>query len=547
MKRNLTIILLLFFLAASVSPLLFSQTTAENEQKGKTKTEEKKRYRIPREALDELDIVIKDTSRYLKVKTHTIDSLKNALVKTPAGDVASRIRGELALAECYRLFNADSAVAHSLKSLDLATTLGDKKLLFDSRISLVLCLSTGGIGSEAETILHNIEASGVSEEEKIPYWYAGRILYGYQRFFSQGFPELSKTAETRYWACNDSLVRYLPAKSSLRKFLKGEILIRKGHYVEAAKILEDLMRVTPDNRNIYSMAAYQLAIINRRQGNETMYATYLAKSAAGDIRGCVREGLSLPDLAEWLYAQGDINTASNYINVALNDASLGSVRTRTYSIARLLPAIDNSYRDQISSYNHKLVLYLTCSCILLTVSIILFFVLFRQIKISRANEKKVIQSSQLKDFYIGNFIALSSNYAARLDSLCNLVVRKLSSGLSDELLKLVKSGKFAEEEDQDFDKIFDAAFLSIYPDFTDRINTLLKPDEKVDYLTEEPGGEKRLTPELRIYALVRLGVTESTKIAKILRYGNSTVYNYRNKMRSRAIDRDTFEDEVLKL
>ena len=120
------------------------------------------------------------------------------------------------------------------------------------------------------------------------------------------------------------------------------------------------------------------------------------------------------------------------------------------------------------------------------------------------------------------------------------MVRKLASGQADELQKLIKSGKFGEDQNEEFYKIFDNAFLDIYPDFIARMNALLRPEEAVELKKE-----RELTPELRIYAFVRLGVDESTRIAQMLNYSVSTVYSYRNRMRNRAKDRENFERDVM--
>ncbi len=120
--------------------------------------------------------------------------------------------------------------------------------------------------------------------------------------------------------------------------------------------------------------------------------------------------------------------------------------------------------------------------------------------------------------------------------------RKLASGQADELQKLIKSGKFDDDQNEEFYKIFDSAFLDIYPDFIENINSLLRPEEAL-----ELKNAKELTPELRIYAFVRLGVDESTKIAQMLNYSVSTVYAYRNRMRNRAIDRENFDHDVMGL
>lgn len=152
----------------------------------------------------------------------------------------------------------------------------------------------------------------------------------------------------------------------------------------------------------------------------------------------------------------------------------------------------------------------------------------------------LLSESKLKDTYIGNFIGLCSTYSEQYGSLVKLVDRKISSGQSSELLKMLKNGKIAETGSDDFYKTIDSVILDLYPDFIDRVNGLLRSEEQISLSSKN----RELNPELRIYAFVKLGVTESTKIARILNYSVNTVYTYRNRMRNRAIDRDTFESDI---
>ena len=143
---------------------------------------------------------------------------------------------------------------------------------------------------------------------------------------------------------------------------------------------------------------------------------------------------------------------------------------------------------------------------------------------------------------MGQFLELCSIYMKRLDSFTKLVNRKLVSGQVDDLVKMMKSQKFSDEQHSTFYKEFDNAFLKIYTTFVDDVNALLRPEERFEI--ETPGS---LNTELRIYALLRLGIVDSSKIAEFLRYSVNTIYAYRNKMKNRAIDRDSFEKNVMKI
>ena len=245
------------------------------------------------------------------------------------------------------------------------------------------------------------------------------------------------------------------------------------------------------------------------------------------------------DPAEWLYEQGEINDAFNFINYALEDATSGNIRMRTVTIASLLPLIDTAYREKINASRDEPMIYFLLTATLLIITGGLLFILMRQIKRARASERKVKQTAGLQEKYIGHFIELSSTYANRLQTLRKTVGRKIASGQADELLKRFDSGKFNDSQNEEFCTVFDSAFLDLYPDFVEGINNLLRPEERID-----SAAAHTLTPELRIYAIVRLGVDESVKIAQILNYSVATVYSYRNRMRNRAISRESFDEDV---
>lgn len=316
-----------------------------------------------------------------------------------------------------------------------------------------------------------------------------------------------------------------------------------GQYLEARELLLKLLGKTSEDDNLYGMIAYRVAAIYSMQGDETNYAYYLTLAAISDVRGAVREGWALPELASLLYELDDLDDAYRYINFAFRDAEQSNTRLRTLEMSKAMPLIDEAYRRHLTSSRDDLLLFVMLMSLLLLLAIVLALVLWRQIKRGRVNAVKLKRTAQLQESYIGNFVGLCSSYAERLDALSKLVTRKLSSGQADDLLKMVKSGRLDEGgQDEEFYKVIDGAILDLYPDFVEDINSLLVAEERVEL--REKGV---LTSELRIYAMVRLGVEESTRIARILRYSVSTVYAYRNRMRNRAVNRETFDSDVMAL
>ena len=170
------------------------------------------------------------------------------------------------------------------------------------------------------------------------------------------------------------------------------------------------------------------------------------------------------------------------------------------------------------------------------------FLLHREMKRMSALQNKLKAANYAKEVYISRFLELCSIYMDKLNQFCKISTRKIAAGQTDELFRMVKSGKFVEEQSKEFYEVFDNAFLHIYPGFVDEVNALLLPDEKIE-LKE---GEKMNT-DLRILAFMRLGIEESAKIAQVLNYSLNTIYAYRNRLKSRAINRETFEADIMKI
>lgn len=486
-----------------------------------------------------MSYAIKGAASYREDLRHQLDSIEALFAAAP--DEATRCEQALALSTVFRPNDTDSALYYAHRAKAIATDLEPVYTQLSS-IAVINALATAGLFTEAVEQFNELDEASLFPDVRIKYWIAARRLYGYMKSYAAGNQDCVIKYDEKYQQYDDSLLRHLPATSDFLQFLQSERLVREKKYHEAREKLEKLLDRLPQNENLYGMAAFQMAEVWRNLGDENRYAAMLAISAMSDVKGCVTEGLALPTLADWLYQQGELGEAFSFINFALEEASAGSARMRAVTMAQFVPMIDDAYRDKVNSSRDELMVYFLLVTLLLIITIILMVFLRKQIRKSRANAEKLAVTAKRQESYIGNFVGLYSGYADKLNHLTKIVSTKLATGQVSELKKLVDSGKFTDQDNDDIHKIFDAAFLDIYPDFVDQINALLRPEEKITVKT--PG---MLTPELRIYAFVKLGIDESTRIAQILHYSTNTVYTYRNKMRNKAISRDTFDSDVKNL
>lgn len=491
---------------------------------------------IPQKEISELKGAIKAAPSYREDLRRRLDLVEDSLQS--ASDPEKKCELALALAKIFRPVNTDSSLYYAHTAQAVAETL-ETAYRHRSAIAAIDALSTAGLFTEAMAQFTGLRGAPMTPDIRLDYWLAGRRLFGYMKSYSQGSPECYMRYDERYQQYDDSLLAYLPRNSSLREFLRCERLVSQRRYHEAQQGLEKLLSLLPQESNLYPMSAYQLAEVWHHLGDERKYASMLAVSALLDVKNCITEGVALPTLAEWLYGQGELNDSFLFINFALEEATASNARMRAVTIARFVPLIDDSYREKINTSRDELMVYFLLVTILLIVTATLIVFLVKQNKKAKLNAMKLAMTSRRQESYIGNFIGLYSSYADRLNHLAKLVSAKLATGQTAELKKLMDSGKFTDQDNDDIHKIFDTAFLDLYPDFVEKINSLLRPDEAVE--VKSPG---MLTPELRIYAFVKLGVDESSRIAQILHYSINTVYAYRNKMRNKAISRDTFDADV---
>lgn len=494
---------------------------------------------IPEQELHALDAAIAANDTYY---SHTKSRLRNMEARaSKLHDPAQRGLAYAELANQVRFLDADSAINIADVAISNARQSGVDSVVTLAHLSRVNALTSAGIFNIAEREFLDITEGNLSPQSRLAYWEAGRNLYSTLQLYTQRNYDLSQKFARQAMAYDDTLIRHLPERDAFRSFLVAERLVVSGDNQKAKRKLEALMKSVDPNSNIYGMAAYQMALVYKNLDDERSYAAYMAKAAQANVRQSVREGLALFNLANWLYAQGELNKAFGYINFAMGQANDANARMRTANIATMLPLIDDAYRAESKTSHDMLIIYFVILALALFILGGMFFYILMQSKRGKENARKLRELSQAQKRHIANFLALCSTYYHKLNSLEQLVQRKISSGQTDQLVKLLKSGRYTEDKEDEIFKYFDRTFVEIFPDFIEQINLLLRPEER--FPTEM--SKKGLPLELRIYALVKLGITESTRIAQVLNYSVNTVYSYRNRMRNKAIDREHFEQQVV--
>ena len=503
-----------------------------------------------------LDDAIEHSAAYLAQKEAKITALKTQLAKC-SGDKRQLYVVNQALAGEYKAFVFDSAVYHLSECIDLATSLGDNERAIHSELQLAYLYASGGRYESALEILRNTNRATLPEHLLPEYYASYDHCYGEMVSYNGPNRRLATSYEAKLNAYRDSLHNSLD-KSCLRYMQIEESRYRDANMIEAALRYNDMQleRVAPDSID-YPIVAYQRAITYGVAGDSVMQMECFARSAIADIRLAKKDHASLWMLANMLLNAGDVERANRYMKFSWVDTNFYNSPLRFWQSSNILKIIDSQYQEIVSSRNRRLV------GIVIVISILAVMLLLAMLQIMRhkrcltvaQEELKMIngklndlncrlsdinddlkhanasleESNCIKEVYISRFIKLCSEYIDRSERVRVSIQKSLSMGKVDEVKKMVKSSAMLTEEVKLLYQNFDTAFLHIFPDFVAKFNALLQDDEQIVLKPDE-----LLNTELRIFALIRLGFTDSSQIAEILRYSVNTIYNYRAKVKNKA-------------
>lgn len=503
-----------------------------------------------------LDNTLADSERYAEIKEAQIRALRTQLWQSAdSREESYQYYGQLY--DAYSLYRFDSALHYIYARLAFAETAGVEDWISDSRLKLAAVLTSAGLYKESVDHLQTILKDDLPEEQLVPYFHAHKQVYEALRAY---------TAEDKYApyydrlasAYQDSLLEILPPGSDGYLLESGILLLKTGQLEPAEEVYRDftLHRSQPGTSG-YARSAATLALIYGEQGQKSLQKKYRILSAIADIEAAVKENAALTDLAIMLYQEGDITRANRYIEFALADANFYNARQRKIQISQIYPIINGAYQLQIEHQKdtlRKYLLIITIGAVLLVVALLWNYLQMRRLAQARqhlqeANARLQVLNRQLqeanfvKEEYIGHFLNQCSVYLDKLESYQKTVRKHTLAKRMNALLQMTEPEAVTQAELRGFYTSFDSAFLHLYPSFVADFNALLEKDQHII-----PKNGELLNTELRIFALIRLGITDSNKIAHFLRYSVNTIYNYRSQIKNKAAgERDQFEREVMRI
>lgn len=479
------------------------------------------------------------------------------------------------------VFNADSAMKYVDRNIQIATELKKKDWQDEWLINRSFMFAATGLLKEAGEVLEKVDSTSLSDGLKLSYYYQRSYLYSHLGQYMGDQKQVNNKYYNEFENANKHMLALVRPKDPLYWWCVASCneLSPEDSLFSA---LENVVLSSHHNTRLDAMNAYGLSNMYKRLGDKEKTMIYLIYSAMADLRVCNRDSASLQELSSLLYDAGDIDRAYAYMNYCLKAALLYPNRVRIINISTELDKIYANYQQRDIRWRNSLQNYLYVVTFFSIILVLALIGLYRQTKklrksrteldsanhslnqhvvelsqmykqlalanqelqnlneLLRSANQKLQESNDVKEEYIGYVFSICSNYISKLDEYRKNINRKLKTGQFEEARQLTDNSSLTQNELKDFYANFDAIFLRVYPDFVADLNSLLRPEEQI--LLKDAS---ELNTEVRIYALVRLGINDSVKIADFLHCSPQTVYNHRLRMRNKAIiPKDKFAEAV---
>ena len=504
-----------------------------------------------------LDSYIDKRDAFSKQKEKKIDQLKLKL--RTAENNTQRLAILNDIYHEYYTYHYDSAMVYVNRGLALSESENNAHYITLNKINRAAVLSTGGFYSQSEELLEDIRKEGVPQKLKQYYYYTRTWLYSYWEAFSNKSEFMGYYHQKKLENLKITVDATNHNYRAMHAYLSGELAyLINPVSKEVLQQYSTALTESPVNSRVHASAAYCLARYYRELGDTKRYEKYIVEAAISDMVCPLKENLALQEFSTYLYEKDQkyADRAARYIYCSMEDARFYNNRLRMLEISSILPIIATANQEALA-HKERIVRGVLAVVSFLSLMLLAMSIFgYKQNKWLASSRREVkTQNRQLKELnerlvatnhrretYMRLFMDISAVYIRKLMEYRKLVSRKIKANQTADLLKTINSYKLAEEEATTFYTRFDRAFTELYPSFVDELNSLLLPEGRIALPSPNT-----LTTEARIYALMRLGVTESQEIATLLFYSTQTIYNYKSAMRTRAVNRETFDEDINRL
>lgn len=510
-----------------------------------------------------LDSLIAHYDEQTAEKERRIKSIKDGvsgISLTPE----QRFELNMRLYDEYIAYKYDSAYYYIQQNVEQLCGTDDHDRFAASAVRMAHILSVTGLFNMARELMDEINPEVLDVQQRVDYYTQQSELNLYRSEMAQYTPFFSEfISRAQYY--RQLIIQIAPKDSYDYIFNQATYICETGDEDKAIQMLEDYLPQIKRGTRTYGIVTSTLAYFYQRKENKAQQEHYLLLSAISDEEGAIRENNSLRSLSEVLMARGESDNAYRYLYQSFREAQFYGSRLRLMQMGRIAPQVMQLYdeeRSQTQRLTNAILIIISIVSLLLIAGIFYTSKLIRKNRaahrqilemnktLSQQNEtissinNQMKEANRIKEEYIGRFLELNSIMIERGEKRLKLFNRLARERKLEELYAELKATEPVANSIRDFHQHFDEAFLNIFPDFIAHVNQLLLEEYQFESTGE---GVKKLTTELRILALVRLGINDNQKIADILRSSITTIYTYRSKLKAKAINKESFEDDVRKI
>lgn len=500
-------------------------------------------------ALEQLNRTIQQAPLYDKAKQAEIDRIKTQLSAPAAADPVRRFAIYTELFEAYKVFKYDSTYSYAKRLQETAQQLNDPSRILFARMKLCFSLLSSGMYKETFDSLSQVQEHLLPDSSKAEYYsLMGRYYYDLSDFDKDAYyTPMYNQLGNRYI---DSALALYPPDTYAYCYFKGLKELRSGNKPAAQEILQRQLESNKLTLHEIAITASTLADLYIQNGDMDHAIFLLAKAAMADVQSSTKETSAAFIIASLLNQKGDVKNAAIYVDQAITDALFYGARQRKVQVSAVLPMIEAEKLNIVEKSRTKLVWYAGTVTFLLLLVIASAVIILKQFNKLKAAQRTIVQAhnqqqetnrhlaeineklqeaNRIKEEYIGYFFNVNAEFYDKIERLKKSIEQKLADRKTEEIRYLVSNINLKKEKDELL-KNFDQAFLKLFPNFLHSFNTLFKEEDRVKLKDDE-----LLNTDLRIFALIRMGIHDNEKIAHILQYSVNTINTYKTKIKNKSI------------
>jgi hypothetical protein len=503
--------------------------------------------------LDSLDFYLSCADRYDRQKEKSITLLHRKMTK--ARNDEARYKACTDLYTAYSSYKYDSASVYADKSLMVARRLRNTDYIVEAECNKVFCLLSAGLYKEAFDEVEAIDASHAGHKAREKYFFTHWRLLADIADYNHVQP-YTKMYVIKARQMVDSLRTLIDSNSVKWKYIEGLQQLKELKYDECANTFREIVDEPKLNMHERAIVTSILGWIYKSRGNDRLGLHYLAEAAICDIKSSTKETTALREVGALVFEEGDFNRATVYVQKALDDANFYDARQRKIEIGNILPIIQQDRYNVVRKQRNTMLLAVTIVSLLLIGLFISLYFLRRQMRklqearttIEERNHEleqrysELQEANKIKTEYIGKSFFINAGYIDKVEKLYRTIDRKITTHQYEDLRRsLNESMLIAERKSMYAD--FDETFLTLYPHFVERFNDLFEEADR-----KMPDTKQSLTTEMRIFALIRLGINDAERIAQFLNYSVNTINTYKTRVKNKSIaNNDEFEQKIMEI